>query len=261
MKIPVMEEKLSSENFTRRESDIVHRCQQYGRTLKSATASLHILDGFQRRVFLMQANRFHIEHVAKPGRKEVLNVYQCSELNVHLNSYYVQLRGALDNLAWGLHYEFAILGPQTEADPRTRSRCNLFDNRFLAPLQDTHTKLAVMLRGKQQWFEEFKERRDPVAHRIPLYAMPGVIKEGSAEEAEMRRLYAEFNDSIARGALEEGISKWFQSARIGKYEPWFVQYAVDGYSIRNLPDQVGADQAEFLSVSEAVLGELFAGRS
>jgi hypothetical protein len=251
----------TSENFTRRESDIVRRCQEYGRTLKSGPARLHILDGFQRRVLLMQSNRFHVERTAVPGRTEVLNTYACSELNVHLNSYYVQLRGAFDNLAWALHYELAILGTQTEADPSTRRRCNLFDTRFLAPLEMVRPDLAVILSSKQEWFEEFKDRRDPVAHRIPLYAMPGVIKEGSSDEADVRRLHAEFQDAMNRGAVEEGMNKWFESVKVGRYEPWFIQYGADGYSIRDLNGQIAADQTEFLTVSEAVLVALFVENS
>jgi hypothetical protein len=248
--------RIETVEFTSRESHIVHRCQSNAPKLSSSFARLHILDGFQRRLLLMQANRFHIEKVAKPGRTEVLNTYACSELTVHLNSFYVQLRGALDNLAWALHYEFTLLGSVGEADPGTRSRCNLFDRRFLKPLESVDSVFANFLRGKQRWFEDFKERRDPVAHRIPLYAMPGVIREGSPEEAEANRLRAECNDAFSRGDLHEGMNKWFAFAKVGAYEPMFVQYEPNGYSIRNIHNQIRSDHAEFLAVCEAALDTL-----
>ncbi len=188
-----------------------------------------------------QTSRLHIDEVTNPERKDVLDTYACAELNVHLNSFYVQLRGALDNLAWTLHYEFKILGTKDETDSDTRSKCGLFEKRFVRPLETLQPALAAVLREKQRWFRAFKEFRDPVAHRVPLYAMPGVIREGSQEN----------NPEAMRDKL-------FESFAVGRYEPWFTHYGPDGYVIRDIRVQTGQDHDEFLAISEAVLSSVFA---
>ena len=246
-----------SSEFTRRESNLVHACQQNAPRLRSSSARQHILEGFQRRILLMQTSRFHIESVCDPRRKEVLHTYACAELNVHLNSFYIHLRGGLDNLAWALQYEFRILGDGDERDNKTRRKCNLFDGRFLGPLHAEHQALADRLRAKQAWFDAFKELRDPVAHRIPLFAMPGVIREGSEDAQRVLRLSEESSAAFNRGDFDTGRDKLFESWAVGKYEPWFTQYAPDSYAIRDIRRQISADQDEFLTVAESVLPVLF----
>jgi hypothetical protein len=198
-----------------------------------------------------------MERVATPKRKKVLDTHACAELNVHLNSFYVQLRGALDNLAWVLHYEHDVLGSADESDQPTRTKCNLFDGRFLKGLDASHSLLASALRAKRPWFNDFKERRDPVAHRVPLYAMPGVIRQGSPDAESVQRLSAESGEAFARGDIEEGTRKLFESWSVGEYVPWFTQYAPNGYSIRDIPTQIGADHNEFLTVSEAAFATIW----
>ena len=88
----------SSVVFTRREFKLVELCQRRREELTNAVARQHLWEGFIRRVLLNHTSRLSIERVADPERTEVLNVGSCSELNVHLNSFYIQMRGALDNL-------------------------------------------------------------------------------------------------------------------------------------------------------------------
>jgi hypothetical protein len=246
-----------SYEFTRRESNVVHAVQSNAANLKSSSAQQHIVNGFQRRVLLMQTSRIHIERVTDVSRKEVLNTYACAELNVHLNSFYVHLHGGLDNLAWAMHYEYHLLGPKDEWDRNTRHRCGLFTNPFLASLEASHQELASFLRTKRSWFGSFRELRDPVAHRIPLYAMPGVIREGSQDAERVTRLNRESSEAFKQGDFEGGRDKLFEAWTIGEYEPWFTQYGSDSYTVRNIHGQIGADLDEFLGISEHVLHRLF----
>jgi hypothetical protein len=246
-----------SAEFTRRESNLVHTCQKSAPLLKSPSARQHILDGFQRRILLMQTSRFHIEKVSDPTRQEVLNTYACSELNVHLNSFFIHLRGGLDNLAWALHYEFGVLGDKDERDIDTRRKCSLFDSRFLDPLGSQDANLSAFLRTKRAWFDAFKELRDPVAHRVPLYAMPGVIHEGSKDAELVRRLNEESSAAFSRGDFDDGRNKLFEAWSVGKYEPWFTQYAPDSYTVRDIRGQISSDLDEFLTVAESALAALF----
>ena len=131
----------SGSSVHNREMELVHTCQRNANTL-TADARRHLCDGFMRRVLLIQTSRIHIEKVATPERKRVLNPYACSELSLHLNSFYIHLRGALDNLAWALHYQFQVLGASDEEHQQTRQRCGLFDSRFLKALESSQPALV-----------------------------------------------------------------------------------------------------------------------
>jgi hypothetical protein len=180
---------------------------------------------------------------------------------VHLNSVYIHLRGGLDNLAWAMHYEFRLLGDKDERDGQTRKRCGFFTAQFLAAVDTSCPALAEILHAKHGWFNAFKELRDPVAHRIPLYAMPGVIHEDSEDAERLRRLNKESSDAFARGDFNRGRDKLFEAWTVGKYEPWFTQYAPDGYAVRDIRAQINSDLGEFLTVGEAVLLALFSTAS
>ena len=45
----------------------------------------------------------------------------------------------------------------------------------------------------------------------------------------------------------------FESINTGTYEPWFMQYGLAGYEVRDIRSQVHADCDEVLTVSENVL--------
>jgi hypothetical protein len=236
---------------------LVGSCQTNAGKLKNTAAQQHLRCGFERRLLLNQTSRLHIEQVTGRKEKTVLDTYACSELNVHLNSFYVQLRGALDNLAWTLHYELAVLGTTDESDPEVRRKCGLFDTRYLRSLDSIRPLLTQFLSSKEQWFLAFKELRDPVAHRVPLYAMPGVIREGSPEAARHIELQQEVADAVRTKDLDRMREKLFASFKVGTYEPWFTQYGRKEFAVRDIAKQIENDHGEFLAVGESVLAALF----
>lgn len=246
-----------SEDFTRRESLLVQACQTESGRLTTDGAKQHLVHGFQRRVLLNQTSRFRISAISSSERKEVLDPSLCCELSVHLNSFFLQLRGGLDNLAWALHYEFEVLGQKDETDARTRSKCGLFDTRFLIQLALVKPSLAALIRDNEAWAAGFKELRDPAAHRVPLFALPGIIREGSAEATRHAALQVEIRDAINAGDLDLLTDRMFQSFRVGTYEPVFAQYAPSEMVLRDIHSQVAYDHDHFLTVSEAVLESLF----
>lgn len=240
-------------DFTRRETKLVETCHSGRSRLADDRARQHLCEGFQRRLLLNQSSRFRIDEIAEPDRTSVLDLGLTAELNVHLNSFYVHIRGALDNLAWWLHYEFAVLGDGDEDDPRTRNQCGLFHESFLKNLEQRWPDLGAFLRSKVQWSKDFKELRDPVAHRVPLFAMPGVIREGSPEAQRSLELQGEMNRAIASGEIDQITGLMFESFRVGTYEPWFTQYGPKEIVVRDLKKQIATDWGEFLDIAKAVL--------
>lgn len=192
--------------------------------------------------------------IASPKRADNLSSDEVAELNVHLNSLYVQLRGALDNLAWALHYELELLGQADEDDTSIRIKCQLFDSRFLEALDKKNPVLAGFLRDRMAWAKEFKELRDPVAHRIPLYAVPGVAYPVDVEK--MRGLEAEAKRAAESGDLELSFSKLREARAVAGYQAVFATSGPQGLQVRDIHKSVQGDQAAFLEISETVVKEM-----
>jgi hypothetical protein len=69
----------------------------------------HFNEGVVRRHYMLQSSRLFLCDRCSPQRKEPLSVYEATECAIHLNAYYLNLRGTLDNLAWVLQYEFITI--------------------------------------------------------------------------------------------------------------------------------------------------------
>jgi len=204
----------------------MHFCATRSEVLRSPHARRHLREGFCRRLTILSTNLLTIYATANPERNENLSKYECADLNVHLNSYYFQLRGALDNLSWILHYEFHLFEDGDEDDPSTRTQCYLFRDSFRSKLRRQLPKLAKFLDSKASWADEFKELRDPVAHRVPLYAVPGVATEPDVEE--FNKLHREAADAAQKRDLESYMEKQLKASMVGSYHAIFVCSTPEG---------------------------------
>jgi len=206
--------------FRERESSILLLILSILPNLSSPNCKQHLKEGFYFRLLMMQTNRLSIQDLASPDREKNLSPYEACELNIHLNSYYFQLRGALDNLAWSLNYEFDLLPDATEDSPRERGSCYLFHPRFIEALRESNPHLVETIERKVKWERQFKEHRDPVAHRIPLFAVPGIVNEQQAEDVRKKRGLAA--QSLKDGDLDSCMNCLIQAAAVGKYQPVFT---------------------------------------
>jgi hypothetical protein len=85
----------------------------------SANARRHFNEGFVRRHYMLQSSRLFLCLHCSQSRKEPLSPYEATDCAIHLNAYYLNLRGALDNLAWVLQYEWQLLGNHSVSDGRS----------------------------------------------------------------------------------------------------------------------------------------------
>lgn len=219
-------------------------------------ARRHVREGFDRRLLMMQVSRIFLREQTR--RTEAMGTL-CWELNVHLNSYYLNLRGAFDNLAWALKYEFKLLPDVSEDSDKRRNLCNLFHPKFQKLLEPDHSQLAEVLVGLASWKDELSKLRDPAAHRIPLTAVGAVISTPEQLE-ESRHL-----ESLANGPADklDGLPRSYylrQANMVGKYHPLFVVSNPTGLKEIQIPVQVAEDHDRFLRVAYATLQELLSSR-
>jgi hypothetical protein len=144
----------------------------------------------------------------------------------------MHVRGTLDNLAWSLLYEFAPERmPKREQDVGLFRRCIIEDEVF-SDLSDT-------LKAHIEWHRDLKDRRDPVAHRIPLGVTSQILRPGEGET--YRSLMAAYNEALSKRDFDEADNAWRKLHDLGQFAPFFAhdpnQAVVRIYP--TVPDDVG----------------------
>jgi|ERR1700693_55589 len=238
-------------SFLRSEYGVLHLAHMKRPGLKIPDAQRHLLEGFLRRLMMMQAGRLEIDELAPTEGGAPVDADSAVLLNIHLNAFYLNLCGALDNLAWTLKYEWALLPDATEANS-ARKECSLFGKRFLDEVGHRNRQLASSLAASAEWNQSLRDLRDPAAHRIPLYATPGVLPPERLAELKSKEeaaLAAIDRDESALPDLDEARS-------LASYLPIFVLSGTEGLSIKSIPEQLGDDHRHFLGIASEVLGAL-----
>jgi hypothetical protein len=222
--------------------------------IRSPRALQHLKEGFNRRVLMLEASfRFLIRKAGEAGGKPV-SPYTATELALHLNAFYLNLCGALDNLAWALQYEHNLVPGADEAGAK-RQQVNLFSRPFLEALGNPAPSLVPKIREHVAWNTDLRDLRDPAVHRIPIYAVPAVADQQQGEQ--FKQLQQEAARLFESGDYDGGMELIFKSQSVGTYEPLMVLSDESAYTVRGIVGQIGKDDETFVSVSDAVLGHLF----
>jgi hypothetical protein len=127
---------------------------------------------------------------------------ECRAASLHLNSLYLNIRGCLDNFAWALLWQLAPSEAEKFDSEDDFQRVGLFKKSVLGKLSGT--KLKDFLEGCAEWDKDFKVKRDPVAHRLPLFIPPQILKEAEAQEYQaLNRQITESNSEFFQMSMEE----------------------------------------------------------
>ncbi len=149
-------------------------------------AVFHLRYGLSVRAKFIWIALRRIMEIAPPGAIEALPIESVETLANDLNSLYVNLRGALDNVAWAIR----ALGPREAVGALSDGAMDLFGRRFLEAVGSG--ELSEILGPFRDWYSEMKGRRDPAAHRIPLSVPPAALDdEAQVQYANLLRLRSE----------------------------------------------------------------------
>lgn len=212
--------------------------------LQTANAKKHAERGIGRRLSILRVNIRHILRLTDRPKDAPLYGEAQNELGMHLNSFYIQLHGLLDNLAWLLAYELNMFGPVSEDDVAARRKVGLFLRDFRAKL--THEDTKALLERHAEWYEVTRSLRDLIAHRVPLYAVPCIL---SREEGErFNRLYEEELQALAAGQLECSQTLHNEKFTIGEYHPVFCQEEKGQPILAPIREQVEQDSKVVIEI-------------
>src|SRR5690242_20430485 len=103
----------------------------HGVELQSARAKKHLMEGFNRRVLMLHRSIEYVYEVAEEAEGQPLSTFVIPELAIHVNSLWLNICGALDNLAWALAYEYQFSAALGEGPKQGRDAIGLTKKDFL----------------------------------------------------------------------------------------------------------------------------------
>lgn len=187
---------------------------ELGACVSSERAKYFLTFGAARRLEMIWFAYRCVIFEASADRKHPLTSDESRRLTQALNSIYVNIRGTLDNICWALLYLFAEpkISTLRESQVGLFLPCIMLDDRFKV--------LADHLERHSDWNINFKERRDPSAHRIPLTVPPQEVNELEAE------LYTDARsamlDALRLADVKTVIAAIKHQESIGHFVPYFI---------------------------------------
>ena len=229
-------------------ADLVGLWQQ----MKVREAGLHV-QGCARRLLMMQYARVEIT-AASEEKHHPLTTDEGNLLNVCVNSFYLNLLGALDNLAWASTFELALLVSPKEEDWASRRFCSLGSEEFLRRVSEVQPAVGALVAGLQDWLREVKRFRDPAAHRLPLSIVPGVMTDGEA--TQYRDLYQRAWDALLGHNGDESEELFEAAALVGRFVPYLDGPLAPDGSYLVAPQLMADDQRRFLDFTHRWVGAM-----
>ncbi len=233
------------------ESNLEHLIFSARDRITDPNALSHLKGGLGARHYVLRHCRKYPERTFFTATKKPLSADIATEAALHLNRYYLNLRGALDNLAWVLQFELKTFPGITEVSG-AKMRIHLFKEEFIEELKKKSLPHALPVLAMERWGQDLAKLRHPAAHRIPLYVPPGVFT--SQEQIdEFQRL-----DALS-GAPEEElgdrrrIEVMLEAQRVASFAPVFYVTSTNGIKIYSIPKQLLYDHRQYLHLVRKTL--------
>ncbi|WP_339038115.1 hypothetical protein WHZ78_09510 [Bradyrhizobium symbiodeficiens] len=201
--------------------------------LSTAKAQHYMQFGVARRLRMTFASYSGVFDAVAADRKAPLSLAEMAAVSRDLNVIYINIRGVLDNYAWALFIEKGINKPKKLKDIEV----GLFNKTFRN--SDSLKALKPALDAKLDWSASLKSRRDPSAHRMPLYVPPAVLN--AAQAARHQAIWAERLIAIQNGEYERDNVLADEQSKLGTFTPHFMHDPTgEGFPIyRTVPDDIG----------------------
>jgi hypothetical protein len=163
------------------------------------------------------------------GIEKSLKSENSFNLTMQINSIYIHIKGILDNLA-------SILNTRFNLSIKNKFHIVLTHDKFKYELKNKSNNLYNLIENNfNDWLKSIKDKRDPIAHREPLYVPPKIIT--SKKEVEK---FEEINNNLSNEQNAENVYSHIVDIKNGlKFHPYFIQY--DGTQVSNIEEVISND--------------------
>lgn len=135
----------------------------------TAEASHFLRFGVMRRLRIIDSSFKSFQSIIPPNRTVPLSPEQSDRVCRDLNAIYIDLLGLLDNYAWVAVHQLGSAATKA-ANPMS---IGLFKQAFA--VDPALRSAAEALQPFRDWERDVKTRRNPAAHRMPLYVPPAAL--------------------------------------------------------------------------------------
>lgn len=208
-------------------------------------ASHYLQFGASRRLGSLFRSYNSFIRTVPPYRKEPLQEEEKHGLDKDLNLMYIHLRGVLDNYA----LIYCLLKEPYLLEKLKQNQIWFFNKKFEKESQMT---ICSKLKEYDKWIEDLSERRDPVAHRIPLYMVPSLLN--SQETKIHNELMTQHTTFLSHHQFDLADKSFNDALSLGTYWPVFA-YNPYEKSIPIYPT-VPTDMANLIKIHRIVFEEL-----
>jgi hypothetical protein len=182
--------------------------------------------GYLRRLTMLAEAIEDIHELLPPAQEEVPDSRLTRLVATHLQAFYINVFGCLDNLAWVWVYENRIT--KHNGQPLHRSEVGL-RSANVAVRNSMPDALRQYLDSRENWIGKVTEVRDALAHRIPLYIPPHFVDpENAAEYTEIENKKVEV---AVAGDLDKLDAMEKRQQALQYYRPVMVHSAAHGVEI------------------------------
>ncbi len=202
--------------------------------------------GFHSRIDTLRESRNFLKSlIAEDGTK----YRDTTVVNIHINSFYINMFGALDNLAWALQHEFELI-PDVSENNKQQS-IGFFNKNFIKKFREKAPEQANSIQSFSDWYSEAKKLRDPPAHRMPLYCPPAVLFENHVQELALAKKSLSEIDYNAKPT--DYMNTLVKYEQIGTFKAIFcVNFETESVSYP-ISKATNDDYANFLQLIEPLL--------
>ncbi|MGZ2454208.1 hypothetical protein ACVIRO_007025 [Rhizobium ruizarguesonis] len=183
------------------------------------TAEYFMRFGVLRRLRMMIAAFRNIQSIIMPDRTVPLTMDQSDEVCRDLKAIYINILGLLDNYAWTIVHQVGSAATQA-ARPLSIS---LFKTVFAA--DPALSNVAAALISFSTWETEVKRRRNPAAHRMPLYVPPAGYDPQAAKT--LRNLDQLISTALREQDFDKMCNLQRKREQVGVFVPVFVHDPVE----------------------------------
>jgi hypothetical protein len=219
--------------------------------LSDPRARKYLLYGFNMRALQIKETKFQLSKTIEKAGGKNLSPYDICHVNIFLNAFYLNMLGALDNLAWTIQHEFSIIDGANENDKR-RNSIGLFHIKFRDGLKRIDSETVDSLMQYDEWFSELKKFRDPAAHRMPLYCAPGVV---TSEHQD--RYKAAADKLLVQNYMKDPSSYMdaqYELSMVGNFQPIFTSFGESDDMLYPLLRTIELDYHPFWELAHCIKG-------
>jgi len=184
---------------------------------KSDRGKEFALHGFMRRMGTIVRAVDQVFTLLPPEREDIPEREEVQDAIIAIQSFVLNIFGCLDNLAWIWVCERAVkakngteLGPNAIGLLKTHRQVRASMSNELQTYLDSH----------EAWFDHIKSLRDALAHRIPLYIPPYVVR--TANMDEHNRLEQEATEALNRLNTARYDQARNDQKKLGEFRPWMT---------------------------------------